>query len=413
MSVDSDGGTLILPARHTTAGDPLFHLDELQQLDGRDRPPAKLNDSEMDEAAAAKAAGNAHFQAGRWDIANDEYSRGLRVFGESDGLDAQRSMKATLCSNKAEALLKLARWTDALTWASKALELDQTDCKARFRRARALVELGGAAELDEASAELQRLKLAKPATSRSEQQLAQRISQHRGALRSAQRRAATSLKHAFATGSGLGDASEPEPVRDQLQAIAEPSSATPEATGQQTHLWSALLEGWDAEERHAWLVDCYRTSVDDAKRRGELRGLALPRATPFDLLLDFLAFCKLAVARGVLPSHWEGWQGLLDTASVMLRKAFSPEHCNAHLRYGPRAGSGEALRRVAAAVYADAGQVHRLEQSLREACCAERRRDEDEGQAVSRLTLERDPSIFVDVGGPHAWQMLLGKLGVG
>jgi len=409
MSVDSTDGMLVFPARRTAAGDPLFHLDELQQLDGRDRPPAMLDGCEMDEAAAAKASGNTHFQAGRWDMANDEYSRGLRVFGESDGVGAQRSVKATLCSNKAEALLKLQRWTDALTWASKALDLDQTNCKARFRRARALVEIGGAAELDEAAEELQRLKIAKPATSRAEQQLAQQISQQREALWSMQRRAATSLKHAFATGSGLGDASESEPVCNQ-HANVEPSTVASVAAGHQTHLWSALLEGWGEEERHAWLIDCYRTSVDDAKRRGELRGLALPRATPFDLLLDFLAFCKLAVARGVLPSPWKEWQGLLDTASVMLRKAFSPEHCNAHLRYGPHAGSGEALRRVAAAVYEDAAQVHRLERSLREVCCPDSRRDDEEGQTASRLTFLRAASIFADVGGPESWQTLLGKL---
>ena len=187
----------IVPARWTEKGDPLFHLDEMQEMDARSKPPDELHPAEIAEANSAKDSGNALFKEGKWSEANQEYNRALRVFSERNGKGAeQRAVKATISSNKAEALLKLERWDDALKWANKAIELDETNGKARFRKARALTELDGEAELEEAAAELRRLKVANGgAASKVEQQLAQRVAQKREALRRAHAAGALSLIH--------------------------------------------------------------------------------------------------------------------------------------------------------------------------------------------------------------------------
>ena len=126
--------------------------------------------------------------------------------------------------------------------------------------------------------------------------------------------------------------------------------------------WVALLP--EASLRHGWLVDVYRTRVDDdarvamgthpeqrtVARLATRHGLGAARPSRLSVLSDFLLFCKLASARGVAPAGSWGWGATLEAAGWMLDKGFRPEQCGADLRYGPRAAGG-ALRQLASRVY--------------------------------------------------------------
>lgn len=96
------------------------------------------------QAEVHKAHGNDHFKAGRWAEAADNYKLAM----ESDRTNA------IYPSNRAAALLKLGKISDALANAQAALRLDSASSKAHIRASTALRQLGRFADarwhLDEA-----------------------------------------------------------------------------------------------------------------------------------------------------------------------------------------------------------------------------------------------------------------------
>jgi len=104
--------------------------------DGGADGPAKVllpSSASADEArfAAAKAAGNAAFAAGRYEESLTHYAQCMLL--------APRD--AVIPSNRSQALLKLSRWHEAEVDASTALTLDPGAVKALFRRAQARRQL--------------------------------------------------------------------------------------------------------------------------------------------------------------------------------------------------------------------------------------------------------------------------------
>lgn len=75
-------------------------------------------------------------------------------------------------------------------------------------------------------------------------------------------------------------------------------------------------EGLDENERYEWLVDCYRMRVDDDYALGEgiQRGFYDPERTDLKIICDFLIFCKLAVARNMIPEDGWNWKDFIEKA---------------------------------------------------------------------------------------------------
>jgi tetratricopeptide (TPR) repeat protein len=110
--------------------------------------PADLTDFLKISAAAfaaaleRKQAGNTAFTAGNMEVAAEEYAAALATFGDSTGSRNQREEKVKMLSNQAECFLRLERWEIAAECATLALAIDGGHTKSRFRRAKALNEVG-------------------------------------------------------------------------------------------------------------------------------------------------------------------------------------------------------------------------------------------------------------------------------
>ncbi|KTG43796.1 hypothetical protein cypCar_00028641 [Cyprinus carpio] len=87
------------------------------------------------DSSTLREEGNNHFKAGDVEQALICYTKALKI---SDC----RSENAVLYRNRAACYLKLEDFTKAEADATKALDVDQGDIKARFRRAQALQKLG-------------------------------------------------------------------------------------------------------------------------------------------------------------------------------------------------------------------------------------------------------------------------------
>jgi hypothetical protein len=174
--------------------------------------------------------------------------------------------------------------------------------------------------------------------------------------------------------------------------------------------------------RHSWLIDVYRTRVDDDMKRSLPHGVVMQGASAESVTLDFLQFCRLAIAHGAVPKSsstskivaaWE-WPAFLAAAPAKLAKAFNPEHCRAEAYYGAEMGGSE-MRALAARVYADAAdgeEAAELADSIlretEEACYRDGGQAAD-GRPLHVLTFE-DGRIFEDVGGVEPWRELLAAL---
>ncbi|XP_066504685.1 peptidyl-prolyl cis-trans isomerase D [Hoplias malabaricus] len=95
-------------------------------------------------AEDVKNIGNTFFKAQNWQVAVKKYSKALRyleVCGDSlDDESAQKKLEPTALScilNTAACKLKLQQWQEAIESCDEALELNQTQTKALFRRAQA------------------------------------------------------------------------------------------------------------------------------------------------------------------------------------------------------------------------------------------------------------------------------------
>jgi len=126
---------------------------------------AAANERERGEALKAalmrKATGNKRLAEGDGRAAAEEYSQGLEWLEDlSETEEAVREVRVALLANRAQARLRLKHWAEALADADAALLSDGRHAKARFRRCRALVELGRGGEAIE---ELERMCKAEPA----------------------------------------------------------------------------------------------------------------------------------------------------------------------------------------------------------------------------------------------------------
>ena len=98
-------------------------------------------------AEAKKAEGNALFAAGKAARALRRYSKALKMIEydtsfPEESKKASKVLKVTLHSNTAQCKLKAGDWRGAEVAATKALDMDSSAAKARFRRAQALMGLG-------------------------------------------------------------------------------------------------------------------------------------------------------------------------------------------------------------------------------------------------------------------------------
>ena len=137
----------IVKAQWTDDGRPQFHAADFKEMEARARGPDTLTEQEMGLVFDAKTRGNKCFQDGSHEAALRAYSEALDVFADRMGDAQQRTEKSKLLANASEALLRLERWQGALNFASVSLQADRTNDKARFRRARALTELGSLDQL--------------------------------------------------------------------------------------------------------------------------------------------------------------------------------------------------------------------------------------------------------------------------
>jgi hypothetical protein len=94
---------------------------------------------------------------------------------------------------------------------------------------------------------------------------------------------------------------------------------------------SAWAAGLNPSEQHEWLVDCYRIRVDDTMVYGGGCVGLYAEAEKGRVLVDFLVFCKLALARGVVPPAWD-WPAFLHVAADLISFAF--EKADAKEKWG-------------------------------------------------------------------------------
>eukprot|EP00064_Thunnus_orientalis_P016473 superscaffoldBa00003278_g16539 len=114
----------------------------LESIDTTDDTPEKV-DKVLSVAEDVKNIGNNLFKSQDWKTAVKKYSKALRYLAESgDQLeeDVQKKLEPTAIScflNTAACNLKMQLWQEAVDSCNEALELDQANTKALFRRAQA------------------------------------------------------------------------------------------------------------------------------------------------------------------------------------------------------------------------------------------------------------------------------------
>jgi hypothetical protein len=254
---------------------PEFEAADFKELEARARGPDVLTDAEMGFVAEHKEKGNTHFRAGSVEEALGEYNRALEIFADRDGGPKQRGDKSKLLANRAECLLRLRKWDAAERSAAKALAIDEENAKARFRRARANAELGSERNLAEALADLAVLRVAGDGTfGKAEAQLQAKVLRLTDELKAVRRKDAGGLRKAFAAGKSLfagltGAATDDDDAAAAAYEIASggkipmTESAGKGLFGDSAAWLSRLGDECDARTRCAWLIDVYRTRVDD------------------------------------------------------------------------------------------------------------------------------------------------------
>eukprot|EP00406_Dinophysis_acuminata_P005802 CAMPEP_0179240022 /NCGR_PEP_ID=MMETSP0797-20121207/15762_1 /TAXON_ID=47934 /ORGANISM="Dinophysis acuminata, Strain DAEP01" /LENGTH=696 /DNA_ID=CAMNT_0020947363 /DNA_START=27 /DNA_END=2114 /DNA_ORIENTATION=+ len=114
----------------------------------------------LKNALSHKGAGNKHLSEGEGKAAAAAYTNGLDWLEDLPSTDEKvRDVRVALLSNRAQAHLKQKRWQDALKDAEAVLKLEPNHSKAKFRRAKAFVELQ---RFDQAVEELRQIERNEP-----------------------------------------------------------------------------------------------------------------------------------------------------------------------------------------------------------------------------------------------------------
>eukprot|EP00933_Yihiella_yeosuensis_P037426 TRINITY_DN31363_c0_g1_i1.p1 TRINITY_DN31363_c0_g1~~TRINITY_DN31363_c0_g1_i1.p1 ORF type:complete len:548 (-),score=149.58 TRINITY_DN31363_c0_g1_i1:18-1661(-) len=100
----------------------------------------------LKRALFCKSEGNKLLSAGNSKSAASEYTNGLEwledLLGPAQPDPEVREIRVALLANRSQAYLKQSQWKEALSDASAVLSLDSNHAKAKFRKAKALLELG-------------------------------------------------------------------------------------------------------------------------------------------------------------------------------------------------------------------------------------------------------------------------------
>ena len=213
----------------------------------------------------------------------------------------------------------------------------------------------------------------------------------------------TRPKRAGTTAKGTGKTRKTGSARSGARA-------TPKGTGtaEGTRARRAPVAAAPSSEpkHHRWLMDCYRARVlDDYLRKRPPRGALVPGAQPPHVWLDFLRFCKLAVARGVIPPDVWDWPAFLAHAGTVV---YAPFFWATPTRKYPRGPASYALfgRRSRAATLAaiyDGPEGDRVE-GFGVVCSEAWSGFAATADAVD-LEVPAD-SWFADVGGREIWDRL-------
>eukprot|EP00884_Botryococcus_braunii_P016910 jgi/Botrbrau1/3902/Bobra.0183s0123.1 len=307
-----------------------------------------------------KEKGNASFKAGQFEEAIDCYNRALAIDAEN----------AILYSNRSAAYLQLKDYEKALRDAAVCLKLNPQWDKGHFRKGSALESINIRQALAAYEDGL--------ACNRENAELARKVT----ALRRQVRNEETAAEKA-------------RNEQDQARANERPGQMPSN---------NAWAKGLPPAEQREWLVDCYRMRVDDTMVwRGECVGLYSGDGEKGTVLLDFLVFCRLAVAHDVVPRNWD-WPAFLTVAECLLCFAF--EKSDAKEKWGGenifRAMlGGRSLRYTAEMVYGSSivnpAEMHRDERALRE---------ELTGGWEAVVQRPAAAATFRTVGGLAAWQKL-------
>lgn len=337
------------------------------------------------EVESLKTEGNTLFEAGKFKEAVARYERACHklrpTLGASLLPEAQRTqaveLLATLHANASQCYLNLKQFKLAQDQASECLRHVPTHEKALLRYANASEQLR---EWHAAIVNLEMAMTVNPSLSRV----------YQATLEKLKRRCAKdeeTSKSSFVAGGMHQD--RPHPAG-----------------------WAL---GLPKEKQYEWFVDCYRMRVDDdyCWGGGHLHGLYnVDGASAGSVVVDFLLFCKLAVARGAVPTPWS-WSKCLDVAAKLLMYAF--EKSDAQEKWGSEnffftQTGGRSLRCAAQLVYGESCQSGIFsdgpEDDLRSAMEVEIERKLGD----SPLPEDFKGKVLADVGGDKIWRRLCQNL---
>ena len=120
--------------------------------------PDKLLAAEFGEVKRLGALGDGFTKTGDGVAAQAHWEEALQIYRDRKGCGVQSVIKSRLYSRQAAAAVELSEWRSACAYASQALDADETNARARLRRVRALLELGGTDALEQVSADVERIK---------------------------------------------------------------------------------------------------------------------------------------------------------------------------------------------------------------------------------------------------------------
>ena len=204
------------------------------------------------------------------------------------------------------------------------------------------------------------------------------------------------------------------------------------------HAWAARTSPPAAACRDA---DADGAAGTDPARAHSPRGLYDPRCTNLGLVCEFLAFCRLLHARGLVPGDGAGaagaaeaaepggeeagadawsWDAFLAAAADLLPTRL--DAAGARARHGADGDGSEQLFELAAAAYggppggASPAPVRRLRGELR-ACftyysCFDARGVLGGCGSIGTAVFENHGQLFAGVGGARAWKALFARVNV-